>query len=71
MTEITATPTWAYVAYLAAAVCFILALKGLSSPRTARRGNTGDEDRTKACADGSALDSAFTGRPGWKMVGRS
>lgn len=25
--------------YLAAAVCFILALKGLSSPRTARRGN--------------------------------
>ena len=27
------------VGYLAAAVCFILALKGLSSPRTARRGN--------------------------------
>jgi H+-translocating NAD(P) transhydrogenase subunit beta len=27
------------VLYLAAAVCFILALKGLSSPRTARRGN--------------------------------
>ena len=25
--------------YLAAAVCFVLALKGLSSPRTARRGN--------------------------------
>ena len=25
--------------YLAVAVCFILALKGLSSPRTARRGN--------------------------------
>ncbi len=27
------------VLYLAAAVCFVLALKGLSSPRTARRGN--------------------------------
>ncbi len=33
------TPTWAQVAYLAAAVCFIVALKGLSSPRTARNGN--------------------------------
>ena len=30
---------WAQVGYLAAAVCFIIALKGLSSPRTARRGN--------------------------------
>ena len=27
------TPTWAQLAYLVAAVCFILALKGLSSPR--------------------------------------
>jgi NAD(P) transhydrogenase subunit beta len=33
------TPTWAQLAYLVAAVCFIVALKGLSSPRTARRGN--------------------------------
>jgi proton-translocating NAD(P)+ transhydrogenase subunit beta len=33
------TPTWAQLAYLAAAVCFILALRGLSSPRTARTGN--------------------------------
>jgi NAD(P) transhydrogenase subunit beta len=32
-------PVWAQLAYLLAAVCFILALKGLSSPRTARRGN--------------------------------
>jgi NAD(P) transhydrogenase subunit beta len=30
---------WTEIAYLAAAVCFILALKGLSSPKTARRGN--------------------------------
>jgi H+-translocating NAD(P) transhydrogenase subunit beta len=35
----TATPVWAQLAYLVAAVCFILALKGLSSPRHARRGN--------------------------------
>jgi NAD(P) transhydrogenase subunit beta len=33
------TPVWAQVAYLIAAVCFILALKGLSSPKTARVGN--------------------------------
>ena len=33
------TPGWAQLGYLAAAVCFIVALKGLSSPRTARRGN--------------------------------
>ena len=32
-------PTWVQLAYLAAAVCFILALKGLSSPKYARRGN--------------------------------
>ena len=33
------TPVWVQLAYLLAAVCFILALKGLSSPRNARRGN--------------------------------
>jgi len=31
--------TWAHLAYLVAAVCFIVALKALSSPRTARLGN--------------------------------
>jgi len=31
--------TWVQLAYLVAAVCFILALKGLSSPKYARRGN--------------------------------
>jgi H+-translocating NAD(P) transhydrogenase subunit beta len=31
--------TWAYLAYLVAAVCFIIALKALSSPRSARFGN--------------------------------
>jgi len=30
---------WVDLAYLVAAVCFILALKGLSSPKTARNGN--------------------------------
>ncbi len=33
------SPTWTALLYLLAAVCFILALKGLSSPKTARRGN--------------------------------
>ena len=35
----TGTPTWVQLVYLACAVCFILALKGLSSPRHARTGN--------------------------------
>jgi len=33
------TPAWAQLGYLVAAVCFIVALKGLSSPKNARRGN--------------------------------
>ena len=33
------TPTWVQLAYLLCAVGFILALKGLSGPRTARTGN--------------------------------
>ncbi|MDQ1246977.1 MAG: H+-translocating transhydrogenase subunit beta, partial [Actinomycetota bacterium] len=33
------TPTWVQLVELFAAVCFILALKGLSSPKSARNGN--------------------------------
>ena len=32
-------PSWVQLGYLIAAICFIVALKGLSSPRTARLGN--------------------------------
>ncbi|HRD64205.1 MAG TPA: NAD(P)(+) transhydrogenase (Re/Si-specific) subunit beta, partial [Nocardioides sp.] len=32
-------PVWAQLLYLLGAVCFILALKGLSGPKTARNGN--------------------------------
>ena len=33
------TPAWVQIAYLVAGVCFILALRGLSSPATSQRGN--------------------------------
>ena len=36
---ITSTPVWVQLVYLLAAVSFILALKGLSGPKTARTGN--------------------------------
>jgi H+-translocating NAD(P) transhydrogenase subunit beta len=36
---VSGTPVWVQLVYLFAAVCFILALKGLSSPKHARRGN--------------------------------
>jgi NAD(P) transhydrogenase subunit beta len=34
-----APPAWVLLAYLVAGVCFILALRGLSSPESSRRGN--------------------------------
>jgi NAD(P) transhydrogenase subunit beta len=34
-----AQPAWVAIAYLVAGVCFILALRGLSSPETSQRGN--------------------------------
>ena len=44
-------PVWAQLAYLGAAVCFILALKGLSGPKTARNGNlVGAVAAVVACA---------------------
>ena len=33
------TPSWVLIAYLIAGVCFIMALRGLSSPESSRRGN--------------------------------
>ncbi len=45
------TPTWVQVLYLVCAVSFILALKGLSGPKTARRGNLiGAAGAVVACA---------------------
>ncbi|HET9422783.1 MAG TPA: NAD(P)(+) transhydrogenase (Re/Si-specific) subunit beta [Nocardioides sp.] len=44
-------PTWAQFVYLLCAVCFILALKGLSGPKTARSGNLiGAAGAVVACA---------------------
>ncbi len=39
MHEAVAQPSWVLLAYLIAGVCFILALRGLSSPESSRRGN--------------------------------
>jgi NAD(P) transhydrogenase subunit beta len=39
MEHVTATPAWVMIAYLVAGACFILALRGLSSPRSSQRGN--------------------------------
>ena len=39
MEAATATPAWVLIAYLIAGICFILALRGLSSPSTSQRGN--------------------------------
>ncbi|MDB5683166.1 MAG: transhydrogenase subunit beta, partial [Sphingomonas bacterium] len=39
MDEAAATPAWAALAYLIAGICFILALRGLSSPSSSQRGN--------------------------------
>ena len=56
------TPTWVRVAELLAAVLFILALKGLSSPKTARRGNL-------LCAVGAAIATAVAFFYGQKFYG--
>ena len=37
--EYASTPAWAMLAYLVAGVLFILALRGLSSPASSRKGN--------------------------------
>src|SRR5687768_9593905 len=39
MHEAAAVPAWVSLAYLIAGVCFIIALRGLSSPESSRRGN--------------------------------
>ncbi|WP_419827198.1 NAD(P)(+) transhydrogenase (Re/Si-specific) subunit beta [Sphingomonas sp.] len=39
MHEAVATPAWAMLAYLISGICFILALRGLSSPETSQKGN--------------------------------
>jgi len=56
------TPTWVRVAELLAAILFILALKGLSTPKTARRGN-------QLGAAGAAIATAVAFFYGQKFYG--
>jgi len=49
-------PVLTALAYLVAAVLFILALKGLSSPKTARRGNFLGPSEPYRCGDGFPLE---------------
>ena len=39
MAEAVAVPAWVLIAYLIAGICFIVALRGLSSPVSSQRGN--------------------------------
>src|SRR4051812_18945223 len=39
MGEAAAPPAWVMLAYLVSGMCFILALRGLSSPTSSQRGN--------------------------------
>jgi NAD(P) transhydrogenase subunit beta len=56
MHEAAATPAWVLLAYLVSGVCFILALRGLSSPESSRRGNwTGMVGMTIAVATTLAI----------------
>ena len=55
--EPTSTPVWAQLVDLFVAVCFVLALKGLSGPKTARNGNLlWRVWRTRCCGGPVLLD---------------
>jgi NAD(P) transhydrogenase subunit beta len=61
MHEAAPTPAWVLLAYLVSGVCFILALRGLSSPESSRRGNlTGMAGMAIAVATTLATHSLFT-----------
>src|SRR5262249_30114778 len=74
------TADWVNLAYLAAAVCFIVALKGLSSPKTAPRANLGGAARRAAGRRGGVPRRApahpaghrggHRGRPRGRRAGR-
>ncbi|MGH3355859.1 MAG: NAD(P)(+) transhydrogenase (Re/Si-specific) subunit beta [Nocardioidaceae bacterium] len=58
---------WAQLGYLVAAICFIVALRGLSSPRTARGGNLiGAAGAVLAC--GITVLAYDVGNLGWILV---
>ena len=60
MHEVAAVPAWVPLAYLIAGVCFILALRGLSSPVSSRRGNRfGDEAAVTIDVAGNEVVTRF------------
>src|SRR5437868_4020360 len=72
MHEAAATPAWVLLAYLISGVCFILALRGLSSPESSRRGNRLGMIGMLIAVVTTLITHAPVGHPGdWLVTGEA